>query len=303
MAERFPVLDVSPRRLPGRRVIRRLLLPCLGFLLAGGGLAGRSSSLEPDPDGFFRCEEGGIIRGRTDRREMSLVFTGGDFADGGGHIRRVLSEKRVPAGFFFTGDFYRESRNAGLIRGLIADGHYLGPHSDKHLLYCDWEDRNRTLVTKDAFLADLRANEGAMASFGLRRRTTGFFIPPYEWFNREVAGWAREAGYVLFNFTPGTFSNADYTTPDMPAYLSSAEIWTRIWSRKRLDPDGFNGFILLVHIGTDPKRTDKFYFWLDRLLEEIEAQGYRFIRIDRLLERAISSSGNRPALSADPDGD
>lgn len=242
----------------------------------------QNSVLRP-PCAVFRCEEGGIIRSRTDRKEMALIFTGGDFADGGAHIRGVLKDKGVKAGFFFTGDFYRSPEKRELIRGLIADGHYLGPHSDKHLLYCDWEDRSKTLVTRDEFRTDILANYKVMEEFGIRKEDAPFFIPPYEWYNDDIVKWARELGLVLFNFTPGTSSNADYTTPDMAEYLSSQTIWDRIWAWERRDPDGFRGFIMLIHIGTDPKRTDKFYLRLRDLLDELNERGYRPVRIDDLL--------------------
>lgn len=172
--------------------------------------------------------------------------------------------------------------------GDFADGHYLGPHSDKHLLYCPWEDRAKTIVTREEFRADLLANYRIMETFGLRRGEARFFIPPYEWYNREIVDWARELGLVLFNFSPGTSSNADYTTPDMPEYLSSQAIWDRIWACEEENPDGFNGFILLIHVGTDPKRTDKFYFKLGGLIDKLAAKGYRIVRIDRLLDLPIS---------------
>jgi endoglucanase len=279
----------------GKNFVRLFLL--ILFLGPGRGcLSPGRPDVPPDPCTVFRCDEGGIIRGRTNRKEMALVFTGGDFADGGEHIRRVLREKGIRAGFFFTGDFYRSPENAGLIRGLIADGHYLGPHSDKHRLYCSWEDRAKMTVTREEFRADMSANYRIMETFGLRREEARVFIPPYEWYNREIVAWAREMGLVLFNFTPGTSSNADYTTPDMPEYLSSSAIWNRIWACEEKDPDGFNGFILLIHIGTDPKRTDKFYFQIGRLIDGLTAKGYRILRIDRLLAPAISSPGIRPGL-------
>jgi len=232
----------------------------------------------------FTCDEGGVIRGRTDRREMALIFTGGDFADGGPHIRRVLARRRIKAGFFFTGDFYRNPENKGLIAGLRSDGHYLGPHSDKHLLYCDWADRAKTLVTRDEFRRDILANYRVMEEFDLNKDESRIFIPPYEWYNREVAGWAEELGLVLFNFTPGTSSNADYTTPSMPEYLGSQAIYDKVLKYEQTDPLGFNGFILLIHIGTAPERTDKFYDRLDDLLEYLAAKGYRLVRIDELLD-------------------
>jgi peptidoglycan/xylan/chitin deacetylase (PgdA/CDA1 family) len=256
-----------------------LLLP-LGLLSCRGGPAAAA-----DPCRVFRCDHDGIIRGDTSGRRMSLVFTGGSFADGGAHIREVLRKEKVKAGFFFTGDFYRTAEFAGLIRGLAADGHYLGPHSDRHLLYCDWNDRNKTLVTREAFRADLLANYREMEKFGVARKDAPFFIPPYEWYNLDIAAWCRELGFVLFNFTPGTSSNADYTTPSMPEYKSSQEIYDRILAYEREDPDGLNGFILLVHIGTDPERTDKFYLKLEDLIKDLRTKGYALVRIDELLRR------------------
>ncbi len=35
------------------------------------------------------------------------------------------------------------------------------------------------------------------------------------WYNAQISAWTAERGLTLVNFTPGTRSNADYTTPDM----------------------------------------------------------------------------------------
>ena len=42
-------------------------------------------------------------------------------------------------------------------------------------------------------------------------------------------------------------------------YRSSDEIFDSIMNYEAKNPNGLNGFILLMHIGTDPRRTDKFY--------------------------------------------
>jgi peptidoglycan/xylan/chitin deacetylase (PgdA/CDA1 family) len=220
---------------------------------------------------------------------MALIFTGGSFADGGEYIRAVLKKKGIRAGFFFTGDFCRTPEFQDLIRGLAADGHYLGPHSDRHLLYCDWNDRGRTLVTRDEFRSDLLANYREMERLGIAEPHTAYFIPPYEWYNTAIVGWAREMGVVLFNFTPGTSSNADYTTPSMKEYLSAEEIYGRILDYEKKDPHGLNGFILLIHIGTDPERTDKLYLRLEDLITELERRGYSLARIDELLTFSLKT--------------
>jgi len=250
--------------------------------LAGAGHAARPGRPD-DPCRVFQCDHDGIVRGEVSGRRLSLVFTGGSFGEGGDAIRRVLRDEGVKAGFFFTGDFYRAPQFAGLIRGLVADGHYLGPHSDRHLLYCPWEDRERTLVGREEFRSDLEANFREMARFGIAREKGHLFIPPYEWYNRDIAAWARGLDLVLFNFTPGTSSNADYTTPAMPGYLSTQAIYDRILSREKTDPHGLNGFILLIHIGAGPERADKFFLRLGDLIRELKARGYALVRIDGLL--------------------
>jgi peptidoglycan/xylan/chitin deacetylase (PgdA/CDA1 family) len=258
-----------------------------GLLLAAACRGGPAGAADLCLD--FLCDQDGIVRGDASLRRMSLVFTGGSFADGGEHIRRVLRDEGVKAAFFFTGDFYRTPAFEGVIRGLVEDGHYLGAHSDKHLLYCPWEDRDKTLVSRDEFRADIEANLREMERFGIRRDAARLFIPPYEWYNRTIAAWSRELGLVLFNFTPGTSSNADYTTPSMPGYLSSQTIYDRILAYEKGDPRGLNGFILLIHIGTDPERTDKFYLRLGDLIDDLKAKGYALVRLDELIRSPTSS--------------
>lgn len=227
---------------------------------------------------------GAIVRGDTTKKEIALVFTGDEFADGGPVIRKTLRERRVPASFFLTGRFYRNPAFHGLIKGLRADGHYLGAHSDEHLLYCDWGKRDSLLVTEGQFRTDLENNYKRMRRFGIRKQDAQFFLPPYEWYNAQITRWTRKAGLTLVNFTHGTRSTADYTYPEMgKSYRGSDEIYRSILEHERVSPHGLNGFILLVHIGTDPRRTDKFYDRLDRLIGELEGKGYTFRRIDDLL--------------------
>jgi len=192
-----------------------------------------------------------------------------------------LRKKDVKASFFLTGNFYRNPTFTPVIQKLKKEGHYLGPHSDEHLLYCSWTNRDSLLVTRQEFEEDLLANYAAMKKFGITRDMAPFFIPPYEWYNDSISGWAHALGVQLINFSPGTKCTADYTTPDMKNYRSSEEIMQSI---KQLSAD-LNGFILLLHIGTEAKRTDKFYARLSELIEYLTAKDYRFERVDDLLAK------------------
>ncbi len=229
------------------------------------------------------CDQGAITRGVTSSKQIALVFTGDEFADGMATIQSTLQRFDIKGGFFFTGNFYRNPAFDEGIRQLVTSGHYLGAHSDRHLLYCDWSHRDSLLVTKEEFQADLRANYREMERFGVKQEDAPFFLPPYEWYNEAVSQWTNEFGVQLINYSPGTISHADYTTPDMSNYRSSDDILKSIFSYEQDAPDGLNGFILLSHIGVAPQRTDKFYLRLEALIGELKARGYSFKRIDELL--------------------
>ena len=197
----------------------------------------------------------------------------------------AMKEKNVKAHFFFTGDFFRAKANKRVIKALKKQGHYIGPHSDQHLLYATWEDRNALLVSKEEFTSDLLKNYEEMKAFGISKEDAPFFMPPYEWYNQQISDWTNELGLHLVNFTPGTRSNADYTTPDMgKKYISSKQIYENIFSYEAASSSGLNGFILLVHIGTHPDRTDKLYHKLPQLIDELEGRGYHFKLLSDFLE-------------------
>jgi len=232
----------------------------------------------------FTRSNGAVIRGDSTKKNIALVFTGHEFADGGKTIAQTLKDENLKASFFFTGDFYRNKNFKSVIKNLKKQGHYLGAHSDKHLLYCDWNKRDSLFVTKDEFKKDLSANYKMMERFGLQKTSAQYLLPPYEWYNDSISAWTKEMGLQLINFTPGTRSNADYTTPDEKNYRSSEEIYNSIINYESSNSSGLNGFMLLVHIGTDPKRTDKFYNRLPQLITELKAKGYQFQTVEGLLK-------------------
>ncbi len=227
---------------------------------------------------------GVIVRGDVSEKKISIVFTGHEFADGGAEIIKTLKSKKVKGSFFFTGDFYLNPNFASIIRQLKKNGHYLGAHSHHHLLYADWEKRDSTLVTESEFKKDLLDNYEAMNKFGIQKKDAPYFLPPYEWYNGDIAKWTKELELTLINFSSGTRSNADYTYPEMESrYVGTEEIYQSILNFEKRE--GMNGFILLIHIGTDPRRTDKLYHRLGSLIDELRNRGYSFKRINELLAK------------------
>ena len=221
---------------------------------------------------------GAIIRTDTTRKVVYIISSADEFGEGAQKMLDILSENNVKASFFLTGNFLRNPHFREVIVKMKSAGHYIGPHSDRHLLYNTWEKRDSLLVTGKQFRKDVKENLKELSKAGIRGLDAGFFLPPYEWYNRQISAWSRELGLQVINFTPGTGTNADYTTPDMPNYKSSDELLTRLLSFEKNNHLGLNGAIILIHLGTHPDRKDKFYNKLGNLIEEFKRRGYEFGR-------------------------
>ncbi len=229
-----------------------LSLPCLG------------QPMYAEPQGAF-------YRSDSSKKEIYLIFTGHDLDEGFPFVLKTLKEKGVQANFFLTGYFVKNHK--GMVRQMDATGHFVGPHSDQHLLYCDWVKRDSLLVSDKVILKDYHKNLKRLKKPGV---STHLFMPPYEWYNRHVYELLQKEGAMLVNFSPGTSSNADYTTPSMPNYRGSREIYERILNYET--QRGLNGFHLLIHPGTSSGRTDKLYYLLPDLIEKLRGRGYGFSR-------------------------
>jgi peptidoglycan/xylan/chitin deacetylase (PgdA/CDA1 family) len=105
-----------------------------------------------------KLQGGAIIRGKKAEKRLAVVFTGHSHGEGGEIIMNELAKRDAKGSFFFTGDFLTNMSLTPLVHRVVKDGHYLGPHSDKHLLYCSWEAAKKTLVTRQEFMSDMAAN-------------------------------------------------------------------------------------------------------------------------------------------------
>ena len=229
----------------------------------------------------FEFSEGGIVRGPRGEKTIALEFTADEFTEGGPVILDQLAARHIKASFFMTGRCLRNPENEELVRRIVAGGHFLGPHSDSHPLLCPWTGSKKSLVTRDFFRDDLERNIKAIEKFGVKRPAIQFFLPPYEWYNAEVAGWAGQLGLRLINFTPGTRSNADYTEDNSKGFASSEAILQSIVEREKTH--GLDGYLLLLHLGSGPRRTDKLANHLGELIDYLRGRGYKLVRVDQLL--------------------
>jgi endoglucanase len=231
----------------------------------------------------FVLNDGGIVRGPKTEKRLALVFTAHTFAEGGEKILDELAKHHAKGSFFVTGEFLDNPQFQPLAKRIVREGHYLGPHSDKHLLYCPWDGPKKTLVTREEFESDLNHNLEKITRLGIPRSEIKYWLPAYEWYNRDIVDWSRNMGLTLVNYTPGTRSNADYLEDAAKNFISSQAIIESIEKKEQRDPHGLNGFLLLMHLGVGPARKDKLSDHFGELLDYLSGKGYQFVRVDELL--------------------
>jgi peptidoglycan/xylan/chitin deacetylase (PgdA/CDA1 family) len=222
---------------------------------------------------------GAIVRVNPDQKVIYLCFTADENFNGAETILKTLKKQKVKANFFLTGNCMRHVPNQDVIRRIVADGHYVGGHSDGHVLYCDWGPQRPTLMSADSIITDLKANYAELAKFGVERAAARWFLPPYEHYNDFSVGVLEGMGLHVVNYTPGIGTPADYTTPDMANYKQAQPLIDGLWKFEK--EQGLDGALLLIHPGIHPDRpeSERLYNRLDEVIRYLKKKGYRFDRL------------------------
>ncbi|MDE5971013.1 MAG: polysaccharide deacetylase family protein [Muribaculaceae bacterium] len=247
-------------------------------IIAGVALMLSCSTGRPSDNSEWVFDSYGCAIKRTvlGHKTVQLIFTADSAFEGGAFALDNLEKRKLKASFFFTGNFMRDSVNHPIIRRTIADGHYVGPHGDRHILLADWNKERTTLATADSALADMEAAYRHLADFGIVCDSALYLVPSYEWYNAEHIDAFKSAGLSPINLSPGIETYRDYTTPDLSYYTPSDVIWKQFLDRE--STHGVDGAIILIHLGTDSTRTDKFYRYLPAMLDTLTAHGYSIER-------------------------
>ncbi len=222
--------------------------------------------------------KGVMVRHNTNDSVIHWLFSADSLFEGGPMALDVLKEKNIKASFFYTGKFLRDTVNHEIISRTIADGHYVGGHSNHHIQLADWDEACTPLVTVDSLLTDVLGNFEELAKFGVPRDSCRWFMPPYEWIAKcHVPPLCDSLGLKVINPTPCIQTFRDYTTPDMPEYHSSDSMLRQLYEFER--EHSLNGAFIIIHLGTQDVRTDKLYHHLPSMIDSLSAMGYHFDRL------------------------
>lgn len=222
-------------------------------------------------------EHGAVIRVNPNVKEIYLVFTADSMFQGGEKILKTLRKENVKASFFVTGNCLRMEEHKSLIKNILKDEHYLGAHSDKHLLYAEWGNRDSLIVSREEIEKDIIANAKELENIGVSKDKSTWFLPPYEYYNRESVNIAEALGYKVINYTPGTATPADYTLPYMSNYQVSNKLIDKLYAFEMAK--NLNGAVILIHPGVQDERTDKLYNKLGEIIQYLKKKGYTFSKL------------------------
>jgi peptidoglycan/xylan/chitin deacetylase (PgdA/CDA1 family) len=202
----------------------RTPLPALAGALAAAGIAAHAlpalSSVWPAlrrPLGVEDRTSGG--------RGFALTFDDGPHPQGSPAMLEILSRAGVPATFFMVGEQVR--RSPGLAAELVAAGHGVGLHCDRH--------RNLLRMTPAGTREDIARAQTAIED--ATGREIALYRPPYGVLSAAALGVARSRGWRTLLWSHW---GRDWEAHATPAAIAA-----------RATRNAGEGSVLLLHDGDD----------------------------------------------------
>jgi peptidoglycan/xylan/chitin deacetylase (PgdA/CDA1 family) len=197
----------------------------------------------------------------TTQKVVALTFDAGANADGVPSILSTLEATNTPATFFLTG---RWTENHPELARRIASRYPVGNHSVTHPYF-----------TK---LTDAQLRDEVLAAEATIKQVTGsstrpLFRFPYGDRDARTIRLVNEAGYGSFRWTVDTLG-----WKGTSGGMTTSAVVDRVMDTAR------PGQIVLLHVGSHP--TDRSTLDADALpeiIEQLQAQGYRFITLTEAL--------------------
>ncbi len=198
----------------------------------------------------------------TSRKVVALTFDGGSSDAAVPSILQTLRRENVPATFFVTGDFAR--RYPASVSRIVAAGHRVGNHSDRHLEY--------PTLTNAQIKMDLARAETAISSASGKQAKPLFRFPYGARTTADIAV-VNDVGYVPVRWTVDTLG-----WKGTSGGITAATVRDRVLDAAR------PGEIVLMHVGANPDDgTTLDADALPGVIEQLRSSGYEFVTLDALL--------------------
>jgi peptidoglycan/xylan/chitin deacetylase (PgdA/CDA1 family) len=196
-----------------------------------------------------------FCRAATREKKVALTFDDGPDAENTPALLALLAQRQVRATFFCVGS--RVARQPELAQRMAAEGHALENHTFQH-----------SPLTNLFSVARLR-EELTLAQNEIRRaagRAPRFFRPPMGLTNGRVFRASRELGLTVAGYTARGLDRRSVAPEAIAGRLLA-----------RLEP----GAIFLLHDAGLPR--ERLLAVVTLVLDQLQAAGYRCVRLDELM--------------------
>lgn len=203
-----------------------------------------------------------IPQGTSGRKEVALSFDAGEGTGYTAQILDLLKQKNVKATFGVTGEWAQA--NPDLMRRIVADGHMIINHTYDHKSFTG-------VSTGLTPLTDAQQMQEVEKTEQIIKQETGYETRPY--FRFPYGDYDLQA---LKNIAAAGYPVSVRWTCDTEAWNGfTVEHIIQLCGHDKAQP----GEIILSHVAQEND-----YKALPGLIDALQAQGYTFVTIDKLLQ-------------------
>lgn len=198
-----------------------------------------------------------MVRGVAGCQRVALIFNIGSGFENRTQILDALKADGVPATLFPMGWWAED--NPDLLRHMAAEGFPIGSHGDQPV--------ELTTRSDDAVLQDIRSAEATLERI-IGQPILRYFTPYAAATDERVQGLLNRAGYTSVGWeVPAADWDYDVTADEVLA---------------KVLPNIYDGAIVELHLDA-PASAQSTEIALPRIVEQLRAEGYRFVTIPDLV--------------------
>ncbi len=212
-----------------------------------------------------------IIRGKSGERAVALTFDDGPDPRSTPELLRLLSNHRVMATFFVTGE--KAFKHPDLVREIVRQGHSIGNHTFSH-------DNLLLLKGRHHLLNEIEETQNVLRDLGVIPLV---FRPPAGVTSPGLEPVLRRLNLYTVNFSCRAFDGGNRRIRNLSKKIL-----------KRVRPDD----IILLH-DTRPKNDNLFSCWLkemDQLLTGIGKKGLKVLPLSALIGKPVDERPKTPCF-------
>jgi peptidoglycan/xylan/chitin deacetylase (PgdA/CDA1 family) len=232
--------------------------------------------------------------GNVGEKIVALTFDGSSLSNAVNEILDTLQSRNIKATVFMTGDFMRAFPDA--VKRIAADGHETGNHTFSHPHMTTWaQDRTHTTLPSmnASFLCQELARTDSVYFSLTGKHLSRIWRAPYGEKNRTICSWAQQCGYLHVGWRQGKGwrqcldSNDWIPDEETPGFHSPEEVLDKIIALAQEPPNGVNGGIILMHLGTVRKDAKaQVHRILGKLIDDLKGLGYGFVTVSEMLKES-----------------